>query len=184
MVFAGSSVTSRQPVDRVVEPGQFETIEPSRLPFAYARFVEFADTDAAGIVHYSVLIRYMESAEHALLRHLGLTIAPTANRAQTILPAAAPSGEPALASFAWPRVKVECDFRSPAYFEDQLDVRIGVQRIGRGSIQYAAAVVGEQQQLICTGRTVVAACTRQDRRLVPATVPALWRERLEQMRVT
>ena len=42
--------------------------------FHTQRFVEFSDTDMAGIAHFSAFFRYMESAEHALLRSLGLSV--------------------------------------------------------------------------------------------------------------
>ena len=43
-------------------------------PFCHQRRVEFRDTDAAGIVHFSVFFNYMEEAEHAFLRNLGLDV--------------------------------------------------------------------------------------------------------------
>ena len=43
--------------------------------FVYRRRVQFAETDLAGIVHFSNIFRYMEEAEHALWRAAGLTIA-------------------------------------------------------------------------------------------------------------
>ena len=39
------------------------------------RRVQFYETDAAGIVHFSWFFRYMEEAEHALWREAGLSIA-------------------------------------------------------------------------------------------------------------
>ena len=39
--------------------------------FEVTRRVEFYETDAAGIVHFSNFFRYMETAEHAFLRSLG-----------------------------------------------------------------------------------------------------------------
>ena len=38
------------------------------------RRVQFYETDAAGIVHFSWFFRYMEEAEHALWREAGLSI--------------------------------------------------------------------------------------------------------------
>ena len=38
------------------------------------RRVQFHETDAAGIVHFSWFYRYMEEAEHALWRQAGLSI--------------------------------------------------------------------------------------------------------------
>ena len=43
--------------------------------FRYSRRVQFAETDLAGIVHFSWMFRYMEEAEHALWRAAGLSIA-------------------------------------------------------------------------------------------------------------
>ncbi len=41
------------------------------------RRVEFRDTDAAGIVHFSAFFFYMESVEHEFLRQLGLSVHAT-----------------------------------------------------------------------------------------------------------
>ena len=48
----------------------------ARMPqsFRTSRRVEFRDTDAAGIVHFSVFFTWMEAAEHELLRSLGLSV--------------------------------------------------------------------------------------------------------------
>lgn len=42
--------------------------------FITTRRVEFADTDMAGIIHFANYYRYMEEAEHAFFRSLGLRI--------------------------------------------------------------------------------------------------------------
>lgn len=42
--------------------------------FHWRRRVEFAETDMAGIAHFSSFIIYMEQAEHALLRSLGTSV--------------------------------------------------------------------------------------------------------------
>ena len=44
--------------------------------FRLKRRVQFYETDAAGIVHFSTYFRYMEEAEHALWRDAGMSIAP------------------------------------------------------------------------------------------------------------
>ncbi len=41
--------------------------------FRTKRRIEFAETDMAGIVHFSNYFRYMEETEHEFLRSLGLT---------------------------------------------------------------------------------------------------------------
>ena len=42
--------------------------------FTYRRRVQFAETDLAGIAHFSSFFRFMEEAEHALWRAAGLSI--------------------------------------------------------------------------------------------------------------
>ena len=41
--------------------------------FTYFRRVEFSDTDTAGLIHFSAMLKYMEEAEHAFYRSLGLS---------------------------------------------------------------------------------------------------------------
>ena len=48
--------------------------------FKQTRRVEFADTDMGGIMHFANYYRYMEAAEHAFYRSLGLRIHPPGDR--------------------------------------------------------------------------------------------------------
>src|SRR5437762_11390922 len=89
-------------------------------PFATSRRVEFHDTDMAGIVHFTAFFRYMEAAEHDLLRSLGLRVLHETSTGQ----------------ISWPRVAASCDFRQPARFEDELTIEVGIARIGEKSITY------------------------------------------------
>ncbi len=75
------------------------------------RRVEFSETDAAGIVHFSNFFRYMESAEHAFFRALGYSIMMR-------------RFDPPL---GFPRVHVSCDYRSPLRFEDLVEVHLLVR---------------------------------------------------------
>jgi 4-hydroxybenzoyl-CoA thioesterase/acyl-CoA thioester hydrolase len=89
-------------------------------PFHTTRFVEFSDTDMAGIVHFSAFFRYMEAAEHHLLRSLGFSVYSEVG------------GE----VITFPRVAASCDFRSPARCEDTLDIEVTVRRVGTKSVTY------------------------------------------------
>ena len=62
--------------------------------FVYRRRVQFPETDATGIVHFTNFFKYMEEAEHAMWRAAGLSIA-------------APGAE-----IGWPRVAASFDYRS------------------------------------------------------------------------
>jgi acyl-CoA thioester hydrolase len=91
------------------------------MTFIHNRRVEFRDTDAAGIVHFSVFFPMMEEAEHAALRSVGLTVM---NPSDT-------DGH-----LTWPRVSASCDYVSAARFEDLLDVHVCVTKIGTTSVNY------------------------------------------------
>lgn len=89
--------------------------------FKIRRLVEFSDTDMAGIVHHAVFYRYMESAEHAFFRSLGLSVAPPKTPA----------------SVGWPRVHTEADFSAPLRFEDEVEIQLLVAEKKSKALTYA-----------------------------------------------
>ena len=89
-------------------------------PFHTSRFVEFADTDMAGIMHFSAFFRYMEAAEHELLRNLGFSVYSVIDNDVV----------------SFPRVAASCEFHSPAKCEDVLEIDVTVRRVGTKSVTY------------------------------------------------
>jgi len=89
--------------------------------FKIRRIVEFSDTDMAGIVHHAMFFRYMESAEHAFFRSLGLTVAPPKS----------------VSSVGWPRVHTEADFSAPLRFEDEVEIHLLVAEKKSKALTYA-----------------------------------------------
>lgn len=92
------------------------------MAFSTRRRVEFRDTDAAGIVHFSAFFPMMEAAEHELLRSLGLSVMPKPVEGQPLI--------------SWPRVAASCDFLAAAHFEDLLQIDVNVAEIGNSSVRY------------------------------------------------
>jgi acyl-CoA thioester hydrolase len=89
-------------------------------PFRTTRRVEFADTDMAGIVHFSNFFRFMESAEVEFLRTLGLSVKmETENEA-----------------IGFPRVAASCDYLRPVTFQDVVEIAVTVTRVGTKSVTY------------------------------------------------
>lgn len=82
---------------------------PSRYKMVHR--VEFSDTDMAGIIHFSSFFRYMEVTEHAFVRSLGFSVVTEIDGRH----------------YGWPRVHVECDFKRPVRFEDELEVELIVR---------------------------------------------------------
>jgi 4-hydroxybenzoyl-CoA thioesterase/acyl-CoA thioester hydrolase len=122
--------------------------------------VEFSDTDMAGIVHFSAFFRYMESAEHALLRSLGLSVFGVKD----------PAGGDAVISF--PRVSARCDFSSPARCEDQLDIDVMVQKLGTSSVSYGFQIYRGSEQLAVGEMTSVCCRLHNGAKPEPMPIPA------------
>ena len=109
--------------------------------FVYRRRVQFAETDLAGIVHFSVIFRYMEEAEHALWRAAGLTIADRTSE------------------IGWPRVSAACEFRNPLRFEDEFEVRVRLGSVKRRTLEYEFTIV-RGPSVIAVG-TVTSVCVKK-----------------------
>src|SRR5262245_51431134 len=122
--------------------------------YVLRRRVQFYETDAAGIVHFSWFFRYMEEAEHALWREAGLSIHP---------------GD---SDIGWPRINAYFDFRRPLRFEDEFDVRLRVVKISRRTIGYGCLLTKGDEQ-IATGVMTIA-CVRKypDRPMESIDIPA------------
>ena len=121
--------------------------------FHTSRLVEFADTDMAGIMHFASFYRYMESAEHELLRSLGLSVYT----------------EVAGVPLTFPRVSASCDFHSPARCEDVLEIKVTVERIGTKSISYGFAF-SDEGRAVATGK-MTCVCCRVPHGGEPVSVP-------------
>jgi acyl-CoA thioester hydrolase len=88
------------------------------LVFAYERRVAFADTDMAGIAHFTSVLRWVEEAEAAWWR--------AQNRALC-------RHEPDGTIVGWPKVAVNVEYLAPAHFDELLVVTLAVERDGRTS---------------------------------------------------
>ena len=131
--------------------------------FRLHRQVEYAETDMAGIVHFSEFFRYMESAEHAFFRSLGLSLV-------------AREGE---RSLIWPRVSVSFDFREPLRFEDAFDVAITLEKLTARSATFKA-VIERDGRTLATGRSTSVCCERgADGALKAVAIPDEVRRKLE-----
>jgi 4-hydroxybenzoyl-CoA thioesterase/acyl-CoA thioester hydrolase len=132
------------------------------VPFRTRRIVDFADTDMAGIVHFASYFRFLESAEHAYLRACGLSVMQDWE------------GE----RLTFPRVSASADFIKPARFEDELEISVRVDRIGRTSVTYAFEVF-KGPEVIATGKITAVCCrVKEGHGLEPREVPEGIRARL------
>jgi len=89
--------------------------------FAHRVRVAFPDTDASGRIHFTAMLRYFEAAEIEFLRSLGYRYRDAPD-------------------IGFPRVRVECEYRSAVGFDDELDIAVSVKRVGTSSytLEFAA----------------------------------------------
>jgi len=107
----------------------------------YRRMAQFAETDLAGIVHFSQYLRYAEEAEHAFLRSAGLRVHSRADES----------------AYGFPRIGVRFEYRRPLRFEDEFEVHIWLHRKGSSTLTYQftisngdeVAARGEMQAICC-----------------------------------
>ena len=118
------------------------------------RRVQFYETDAAGIVHFSWYFRYMEEAEHALWREAGLSI------------------HPAGSDIGWPRIAASCDFHRALRFEDEFDVSIRVAGLKRTTIQYACLLTRDDTKIATGAITIACVRRRPDQGMEAMEIPA------------
>ena len=109
------------------------------MPSEYrlTRRVQFYETDAAGIVHFSWYFRYMEEAEHALWRMAGLSIHPPGS------------------DIGWPRVAASFEFRRALRFEDEFEVRLQVVEVTTRTIRYTC-LIAQQDTTVAKGDLTIA----------------------------
>ena len=116
--------------------------------FKLTRQVDFAETDMAGIMHFSNFFRFMEFAETAFFRSLGQSIYP--RDFQTV---------------GWPRVHADCDFKRPLRFEDLVEIHLLVRAKGEKSLAFTFIFrkLNEAPVREVARGNVVTACVSRDK---------------------
>ena len=107
------------------------------IDFAYRHrlSVRFRDCDAMGHVNHAVYFTYLEQCRLTFWRELTGTPSP---HTRIII------------------ARAECDYRAPAQFGDELEVRVNVGEIGRSSFTLVYEVVqAGSDRLVASGKTVM-----------------------------
>jgi YbgC/YbaW family acyl-CoA thioester hydrolase len=110
-----------------------------RSEYTLRRRVHFYETDTAGIVHFSNYFRYMEEAEHALWREVGLTIAKRSG-------------------VGFPRIAASFEYHRPLRVEDEFDVRIRIVAMNEKTIRYECVLLKGDEKIATGSLTII--CVR------------------------
>lgn len=136
------------------------------MAFHSLRRVEFSQTDMAGIVHFANFYKWMEEVEHDFFRSLGLTIMER---------------QPDGTYIGWPRVSADCHFQAPARYEDEITVKLRVERIGVKSLTFFIEFWRGETKL-AIGRMKSACCIcRPDGTLSSIPIPEKYRAVIHEM---
>jgi YbgC/YbaW family acyl-CoA thioester hydrolase len=142
--------------------------------FLFRRRVEFADTDVAGIMHFSNFFKFMEVAEHAFYRSLGFSVLPFSD-----------GSEEGDLKVGWPRVHASADFRLPLRFEEEVEIELLIEEVRNRTVKYYFNFwknpdSEEKRAVAATGRfTVVCVSFDADtRRMKAVALPDEWREKI------
>ena len=118
---------------------------PNAARIALRRRIEWMDTDAAGIYHWTTAFRLAEAAEAALHTALGFADVTFG---------------------ATPRVRVQADFKRALRFNDAVEVTLAVVAVGRTSVRYRLAIA-HGDALAAEGEITSAFIDRATGRAIP-----------------
>jgi YbgC/YbaW family acyl-CoA thioester hydrolase len=96
--------------------------------------VAWIDTDTGGRIHFTAAFRWAEATETSLYRRLGLLRGQLAD---------------------YPRRHVEADFHRVLVFDDEVEVRLWVARVGSSSVTYRWEITRDGERAIEGTHTVV-----------------------------
>jgi acyl-CoA thioesterase FadM len=124
---------------------------------AYRRPIHFADTDAAGVAHFSRLLVIVEEAIHNFFE----------SREVPILDGAS----------AWPFVSIHADYSAGCRFQDEITVALSMAKIGTSSVAFSFTAK-KADGTSCFGGTATL-CHIDPSRNTPAPIPAKTRNALD-----
>ena len=122
--------------------------------FVYRRRIQYRDTDASGIAHFTVFFLLCEEAEHAMWRERGLSV------------------EPRDTEIGWPRVAASFEFLRPLRFEDAVEVQLRLIRKTPKTLRYQAVIMHDGKVAAAGTMTTICVEKRPGRPLRAIVIPA------------
>lgn len=113
--------------------------------FKLTRRVTFAETDLAGVMHFSNYYRWMEEVEHAFFRSVGMSVVQ----------------EDGGVVYSWPRVITSCEYFAPAHFENEIELHFMITDLSEKSMTYEVAF-SKSGAKVARGRTKAVCCVMKD----------------------
>lgn len=121
--------------------------------FSFSRQTSFADSDAAGLIHFSRLACYVEEAEHAFLQKAGIGLGfsdPEALR--------------------WPRVQFSADFLKPIRPFETVEVLLLGAEAGNSSLRWTWEIQAGEE-VVARGEMKTVCCREEHGRMRSFPLP-------------
>lgn len=113
--------------------------------------VGFRDTDASGWMHFPNVFCFVEEAECAYLRQLGVMVYDRALG-------------------GWPRVNVSCQYHAPLVAWDPITVLLRLQKVGNSSLHWEFDVVRDKDRVIAAAGSMITVRVDANGRKIPIPV--------------
>ncbi len=109
--------------------------------------IRYTETDQMGFAHHSHYLNYFEMARIEWLNSIGFSYA-----------------ELEQSGVVMPVVSANINFKSPAFFDDPLRIKLTIEKIPRASIKIDYVIVDELEKEIANGSTTLAFLNRETNR--------------------
>ncbi|MBP3730541.1 MAG: acyl-CoA thioesterase [Mailhella sp.] len=120
--------------------------------------VSYGETDAMGVVYHAEYIHFFERSRGDLCRACGISYREIEN-----------------AGFMLPVKEVQCLYRSPARYDDLVQIHVRVDEIRKASVRFRYEIFDESRtRLLCEGMTLHAFVNASGR---PSAIPG-WLQKL------
>lgn len=126
-------------------------------------YVSYGETDAMGVVYYAEYLHFFERARGALCREAGIGYSDMEK-----------------AGFLLPVREVECRYRSPAHYDECIQIHAVIVEWRRASVRFRYKIYSEDRtKLLCEGMTLHAVVNTEGR---PVAVPAWIKDALSRQK--
>lgn len=129
---------------------------PASATHVYRRAIRFADTDAAGVAHFSSLLAIVEEAIHDFFQSRGVPILDNKS--------------------GWPFVSIQADYTAGCRFQDEISVTVEMNRIGSSSLAFSFHAVKSDATACFAGKATL--CHIDPAIHAPAPIPKKTRNAL------
>ena len=131
----------------------------------YHRTAQFAESDAAGVIHFSWYARYVEEAEHYALAQIGYPLQLTE-----------PGG------FLWPRLDFSAHYARALLPMEAFRVELSLVRAGRSSLTWGWTIKREgEEEKLAYGEMKTVCCVARKGKMESIELPPELRRKLNEL---